>query len=170
MALYIFGSQLLQKYNAYLNSTRLLKIYYNNVLVWTHKNTDIITWDDALHGDHQYTVTGDPLSSNCSCHDSSHAYGYGPESAAAGCRGRINPGTRILFCSASAVADVSSRSGKIYNCDGIVIANLNQGNNDVTAYNDGTYYFTYGASGTSWADEPDAHVSVWADCSCSMSS
>ena len=156
MALYLDNTNIQQSFEANFNdgndTTRLIKIYYNGVLVWSHKNTSVITWDDALTGDHAASYSGDRLSSDCSCYDSSANQGSGRVWVAAGAHGRINPGTKHITVSAWVNGDYSIIThNEIYNCDGVIVGRLS-GTTDVSAYNDGTYYFAYSINGYSEAE------------------
>lgn len=121
----------------------LKKVIINNVIAWVHKS---ISWPDELtFQGGRTTYSGDRLSSNCSASGVNDRNGSGNIDCGITAYGRINPNTKTIKISTSILEGTRAYANGGYICDsdGNRIKSLGEGNTDVSAYNDGSYYFTY---------------------------
>lgn len=158
--IYFNGTNIPASSHIYLALTEIKKVIFNVVQVWVRKNNN---FPDALTPDHGSGVTGDPYAVGCSAHDTHTSYGGISVSSGAGFQGRIHPGTRtIVYSHHGSQQDgrgldslfVNANSG-IYDADGVKVVSLGTGANNVSSYNDGSYWFKIGSSGSYYNHDND---------------
>lgn len=135
----------------YNNIKGITEVYYSGQLIWKQ----YISFADELTCSGSARYVGDRLSSNCSASGSATGYNRYTDNnghdlgsmASAGVQvtGRVNPGTNIITISYSGTGTTNSGNGtsftgKIMNNSGETVMALKRGANDVSNYNDGSYY------------------------------